>query len=119
MTTKTLKPPPGTGKNGAVLWRDILASYDLEQHELQLLREAVRTVDLIDALTALVATEGVVVTSPQGDKPHPGVVEGRQQRIVLARLLAALRLPAGEEEAGDRRPQRRVGPRGVYKIGAA
>jgi hypothetical protein len=42
-------------------------------------------------------------------------VAARQQRIALARLLAALRLPAGAE--GDHhasaRPQRRVGVRGV------
>ncbi|HLM07095.1 MAG TPA: hypothetical protein VK402_18085 [Blastococcus sp.] len=44
-------------------------------------------------------------------------MEARQQRIALARLLAALRLPAGEEEAGDRRPQRRMGVRGVYGVG--
>jgi hypothetical protein len=36
----------------------------------------------------------------------------------LARLLAALRLPAGDEdEQAGRRPQRRVGVRGVYDIG--
>lgn len=116
MTTTTPKPPRGTGKAGAALWRDVLAEYDLEQHELLLLREAVRTVDVLDTLTALVAAEGAVVTSPQGNKAHPALVEARQQRITLARLLAALRLPAGEEEAGDRRPQRRVGVRGVYAV---
>jgi hypothetical protein len=47
------------------------------------------------------------------------LVEARQQRIGLARLLAALRLPAGEEEADDRRPQRQMGVRGVYGVGGA
>jgi hypothetical protein len=47
---------------------------------------------------------------------HPAVVEARQQRLALARLLAALRLPAGAEDdlAAGRRPQRRVGVRGFY-----
>ena len=53
----------------------------------------------------------------RGRRAHPALVEARQQRIALARLLAALRLPAGEEEAGDRRPQRRMGVRGVYGVG--
>ncbi|MDQ3452051.1 MAG: hypothetical protein M3493_05025 [Actinomycetota bacterium] len=43
-------------------------------------------------------------------------MEARQQRIALARLLAALRLPAGEVE---QRPQRRVGVRGTYGITGA
>jgi hypothetical protein len=41
-------------------------------------------------------------------KPLPGskaAIEARQQRIVLARVLAALRLPAGEE--GDQQPSAR------------
>jgi len=114
------KPPAGAGKAGAALWRSVLAGYDLEQHELLLLREAVRTVDVLDELTSRVAAEGSVVDSPQGLKAHPGLVEARQQRITYARLLAALRLPAGEEAEGgaDRRPQRRGAPRGPYSLSA-
>ena len=111
------KPPEGAGKAGAALWRAVLSEYELEQHEELLLREALRTVDALDALEALVQTEGAVVDSPQGSKAHPALVEARQQRIALARILAALRLPAGEESDGDRRPQRRTGARGVYSVG--
>ena len=43
-------------------------------------------------------------------------VEARQLRISLARLVGALRLPAGDEDdqPAGRRPQRRGGARGVY-----
>ena len=34
---------------------DVLAKYELEQHELALLREATRTVDDLDALAAVLA----------------------------------------------------------------
>jgi hypothetical protein len=109
-------PPRGSGINGAKLWRDVLGKYELEEHELALLREMVRTVDLLDRLAAITAREGLVVSGPHGSKPHPGVVEARQARIALARLMAALRLPAGDEgdPAAGRRPQRRVGVRGIY-----
>lgn len=62
-----------------------------------------------------------MVDSPQGTKAHPAAVEARAQKIALARLLAALRLPAGAEDdqASGRRPQRRSGPRGVYGIRGA
>lgn len=111
-------PPKGTGKPGAALWRSVLADFDLEEHERALLVEAVRTVDLLAELDQAVKAEGAVVNSPQGRKANPAAVEARQQRIALARLLAALRLPSGDE--GDKqataRPQRRVGARGVYGI---
>ncbi len=116
-----LAPPGGTGRNGAKLWRDVLSKYELEEHELALLREMTRTVDLLDKLHAITARQGVMVSGPHGSKPHPAVTEARQARIALARLTAALRLPAGEENdpAAGRRPQRRVGVRNVYSLPGA
>lgn len=109
--------PTGAKAAGKRLWRSILAEYQLEEHEAALLREMVRTVDRLDQLHALVEADGVMV----GDRLHPAMVEARQLRIALARLAAALRLPAGDEEstdakAGTRRPQRRVGVRGPYRL---
>ncbi len=111
------RAPVGTGLAGRRLWGAVVQEYELEEHELLLLREAARTADLLDELEKRIKAEGAVIESPQGEKAHPAVVEARQQRIALARLLAALRLPAGEEEAGDRRPQRRTGVRGTYRTG--
>lgn len=121
MTRKTDNPAPprGTKVPGRRLWAAMLADYDFDEHELVLLREATRTVDLLDALAAIVEREGLMVAGPSGDRVHPALVEARQLKIALARLLAALRLPAGEagdHQAGSRRPQRRVGARGVYGI---
>src|SRR3954451_15825836 len=112
------KPPRGAPRAGKALWDAVLDEYELEEHELLLLREMVRTVDTLDALEARVAADGVLLGSSQGERAHPARVEARQQRITLARLQAALRLPAGEEEeGGQRRPQRRMGVRGVYGVG--
>lgn len=118
MTKTTPDPPKGTGTAGRALWRSVVGDYDLEEHERALLVEAVRTVDLLDELDQAIKAEGAVVESPQGRKANPAAVEARQQRIAMARLLAALRLPAGDE--GDQqvgaRPSRKVGVRGVYGI---
>jgi hypothetical protein len=110
--------PPGTKAAGRRLWRSILAVYELEEHEAALLREMVRTVDQLDELAAIVERDGLVVRGPGlTDRVHPAAIEARQLRIALARLAAALRLPAGEESiAGMRRPQRRVGVRGPYQL---
>jgi hypothetical protein len=113
--------PAGTGVNGGKLWRDVLGKYELEQHEMGLLREMVRTTDLLDKLAAIIRREGLMVSGAHGGtKPHPALTESRQQKIALARLTAALRLPAGDENdpAAGRRPQRRVGVRGIYAVGS-
>jgi hypothetical protein len=114
--------PRGTKASGKRLWTSILAEYELEEHELALLREMVRTVDQLDDLAAIVAKDGLMAPGPGlAERVHPAVVEARQLRIALARLAAALRLPAGDEESkdakvGTRRPQRRVGVRGPYRL---
>jgi hypothetical protein len=117
MPEKIPKPPSGARAGGIRLWNSVLSEYLLEEHEMALLVEAVRLVDVLDALDRVIRFEGVLHDSPQGVRAHPAVVESRQQKIALARLLAALRLPAGEEDAGQtRRPQRRVGVRGTYQL---
>jgi hypothetical protein len=115
---ESVRPPEGLRDPGSRLWVSITGAYDLDEHELALLREAVRTVDLLEDLDKRVRIDGAVIESPQGLKAHPAAVEARQQRIALARLMAALRMPAGDEgdQVQGRRPQRRSGVRGVYGV---
>jgi len=108
------KPPAGLRASGRALWRAVLNDFDLDQHERTILREACRTADSLDGLQALLDTEGLSAESSQGVRVHPALVELRQQRIAFARLLTALRIPAGETT--DSRTQHRGGPRGVYGI---
>jgi hypothetical protein len=93
----------------------VLKDFDLDEHELVLLRQAVRVADLCERLHDLVEVEGPMLK----DRVHPASVELRMQRILLARLIVALRVPLGEEEAarenGPARLQRRA-VRGVYGI---
>ncbi|MBA3488262.1 MAG: hypothetical protein H0T78_01745 [Longispora sp.] len=98
----------GLGRSGAKLTRKVLEEFDLDEHELVILREAARTVDTLDALALVIAKEGPM----SEDRVHPAVVESRQLRLTLARLFASLRLPSGDGE--DARPQRRGAARGTY-----
>ena len=113
--------PAGLGVEAVALWSSVVDVFDLEEHERTLLLQAVRTVDLLAKLEAELQRDGVMVESPQGMKAHPAATEARQQRITLARLLAALRLPSGEEgdHQASARPQRRSGARGTYGIRGA
>ncbi len=119
MTQRSVPPPPKGAKTaGKTLWRALCGDYDFEQHELALLREAVRLVDLLDELQNAVVADGAVIVDSKGDtKVHPAAVEARQSRLALARVLAVLRLPEGEDGT-DRlaRPQRRAGVRAPYNV---
>lgn len=107
------KTPAGLAAAGRKLWTAIVDDYELDEHESALLLEAARTVDQLNLLQDSVATDGVVIESPQGAKAHPALVEARQQRIALARILSALRLP--DDDSG-KKPQQRQGARGLYTI---
>jgi hypothetical protein len=92
---------------GDQLHRAVTDAYTLEHHELMLLHEAAETLDLIDRLQALVDRDGVIVNG----KPHPALIEVRQQRTLLGRLLAALKIPAEDDRPGQYR-----GVRGFYGV---
>lgn len=113
--------PADLGEAGLRLWRSVVDQYAFDEHELVLLREAVRTADLLVKLDQLIRADGPLIDSPQGRKAHPAAVEARQQRIALARLMAALRLPSGDEgdQQAGARPQRRSGVRTPYGIRGA
>lgn len=115
MAQEPPKPPRDLARSGRALWRAVVADFDLEEHERALLHEAARTRDLCDALQAQLDADGLMSESSQGVRVHPAAVELRQQRIVLARLLAALNVPSGEDETA---PQYRS-PRGVHMIRGA
>lgn len=97
------KPRPPAEKRFFV---SVLDRYDLEQHELVLLREIVRSVDDLDRLANIAGRQGAITAA--GDI-YPAVAEARQMRMVLATLIGALRLP-DERDAADhtslRRPRR-------------
>ena len=113
------KTPPGLNAAGRRLWRDALADYEFDTHEELLLLQACRCADRLDRLAVEAEGNPVTVVNAKGDQvPHPALTESRQQSITLARLLAALRLPAGEDGGVLSRPQRRGGARGVYGVRA-
>ena len=108
MSDTAPRAPIGAKSGGRALWREVVSRFELDQHELVLLREIVRCTDLLDDLDAVVRREGLMT---EDGRVHSAAVEARQVRIVLPRLIASLRLPS-EDETG--RPQRRGAARGSY-----
>jgi hypothetical protein len=103
------RAPRGLDFGGSRLWKQISGDFELGQHEEAVLLQACRIVDVLDRLQVVIASEGVVVASPQGSKANPAVVEFRQQSVALAKLMASLRIPL--DDASGRTPQQRVGVR--------
>jgi len=112
--------PPGLGTAGKRLWRAVLEPFELDDHELELLRQAAYVADMCARLQEVVAKEGPLVDGKDGQRAHPGLTELRQQRILLTRLIVSLRVPLGDQETPSKttptpRRQHR-GTRGAYKL---
>jgi hypothetical protein len=92
--------------------------FELAPADELVLDELVRTVDYCEDLQAALEADGTpLMPTRSGTRAHPAAVELRNQRLLMARLIAALRIP--DEQAEGRRPQRRGRPRGTYGIQGA
>jgi phage terminase small subunit len=112
--TVSPRPPTDLRRSGKALWRAVMDDYELAHQEVALLTEACRTLDSCDALQEQLTADGVMSESSQGVRVHPALVELRQQRIALARMFAALRVPSGEDGRLPAHP-----PRGFYGLRSA
>ena len=93
--TSTVPPPDSLSETGAALWVYLHGEYEFDEQDRALVLEIARTVDALEALDAVLREEGFTASGSAGQRViHPAVAEARQQRLVLARLLAALNLPA-------------------------
>jgi hypothetical protein len=110
------RAPKGLGIEGRRLWRGVLADLDFEDHELAVLRRACHVADRCTALQEVVDCEGMFAENRLGEqKMHPALIELRQQELLLAKLVAVLRIPPAEDE--QHRPQLRT-LRGINTGGA-
>ena len=93
-------PPKDFGTRGRGFWRRTLATFDLSEVELELLRECCRLLDECESLRTSVDQEGTTVLGSTGQvRVHPALGELRQHRLALGRLLAQLALPDVDESA--------------------
>jgi phage terminase small subunit len=105
------RAPNGLGSAGRKLWVAGTNEFDWAEHEIAILEEACRVRDRIVQLDEAVATDGLMLSSSQGQRIHPGVAEARQQRLTLARLLVSLGIPP----LGEDQLPASSGVRGVYR----
>ncbi|MCK1801478.1 terminase [Brevibacterium sp. R8603A2] len=109
-----MKCPKGLKGPGRALWVATVERFEVAEHEGALLEEACRVRDRVVQLREAVESDGLMIPSSQGLRLHPAVAEERQQKLVLARLLATLSIPGLDE---DELPAS-TGVRGVYRAQA-
>lgn len=82
LSHKVPAAPPHTGKVGRRLWKAVVSNYECADHELELLRQAVRAADTAAECDAMASDRGLIVESATGPKMAPWVVEARAAATV-------------------------------------
>lgn len=108
-----MRAPAGLGSRGRALWASVWKGlpdgWELDEREVANLTLAARQADDVAALERAVKRDGRMVAGSAGQpRLHPAVIEIRQGRLAVARLLGELELPDAEEEprtASSRRAQ--------------
>jgi len=92
-------PPPGLGARGTKFWLDSMAEFEPTRADHELLVEACRTMDDLDALAATVHELGTMIMGSQGQPVlNAALTEIRGARLVLHRLLSALGFADADSE---------------------
>ncbi|WP_143737846.1 hypothetical protein [Microbispora sp. GKU 823] len=93
--------PEDLGEAGRALFSQVVDEFDLELPELVMLAETARTLDELVTIRNELASSKPIVTGSTGQpKVNPLFAEARAHRLLLAKLLGELALPAEEEEKG-------------------
>lgn len=111
--SESAKPrtPSDLAAGGRKFFREVVATYDLDAHEVRVLHEAARTVDELDRVrAALDEAPSLIAKGSMGQAvEHPLLGTLRNHRASLDKLLARLALPDSEGNApltaGQRRSQ--------------
>ena len=109
-TKRPARAPKELNESGKRLWNRVLKTFELADHEELVLLQACRLADNLDRLQLDLGTGSMMLESSQGSRIHPAAVEARQQSLALAKVMASLRIPFGDDE---KQPQNRSGVRGA------
>jgi hypothetical protein len=98
-----MKPPSDLKSRGRgrCFWAATMKGFELTGPELEILAEAARTLDELDALREAVAVTGTTTEGSRGQPVvNPALSEMRQARAELRRLLGMLSLPDDAQDSG-------------------
>jgi hypothetical protein len=86
-----------TPSRGEAFRQRVTDDYELQPDDVELLTEAARMLDLLEALHEAVKEDGPLIRDAKGNLvTHPATVEARQVREALRKTLHALGIPDAE-----------------------
>ncbi len=102
---KIPRAPAGLEKRGKQFWKKIASAYELEQHHLELLRQACRCLDDIDAAEGAICDQGSRYFKDRYDqwKELPACADIRALRGLFQRMVREIGLDLPDT---DSRPPR-------------
>jgi phage terminase small subunit len=113
---KNSPKPPGYLRPETRAWfSGVIADYDMQPHHIKLLTLAAEAWDRGQQARELLLAEGVIVTSRQGPKAHPGIAIERDARLAFARIVAQLSLDTEPPIDSDTRSAQRSTRPGGWK----
>ena len=113
------RPPQGLGARGRALWRGVLAGYELNAAELEVVRELCAATDELSRLSTAVAHAPATSKGSRGQLvAHPLLAEVRAHREIIRRLTKQLNLPDTGGAGWRRCGRRRLRSRGVRHLNA-
>jgi phage terminase small subunit len=84
-------------------WRQTVEAFELEPHDLHLLRLACEAIDEAERLRVLIADEGAVMLDRFGQrKPHPAVAQRLAAMMTAARLVRQLGFATNDPDGAAR-----------------
>jgi hypothetical protein len=93
-----VRAPSGLNARGKGFWTQITEDFDLDSAELEVLKEACRTLDEIEALKAAAVELGPMVKGSAGQwTVNPALTEVRQARAAFERMVKVLNLPSDDD----------------------
>ncbi len=99
MTTSAPKAPTELSTRSKALWRQVLATFQLEPADCELLRCALVALDRADEAAKSIAKLGVVVDDRYGTpKSNPAVDIELRNRALVARIFGQLGIKSQAEE---------------------
>jgi phage terminase small subunit len=97
--------PKGLSLRGRRLWKQVVTAYVMRPDELTVLETACKTLDIVVDLEAAMAGQPLTVKGSMGqERENPLLAEARQQRALLNRSLAQLKLPDLPTAKGGAKP---------------
>jgi phage terminase small subunit len=93
------KPPAHLSDTARTFWVEIVSTWQLEAHQLELLRLAAEALDRCEEARRSIAKDGLIVEGRYGPRQHPAAAIERDSRLAFARLVRELGLPVDDEES--------------------